>query len=264
MNSVVRRVAPPVLLALVATGLAAAPAGAAPTWVAPAVTLAQGTSHARGTRTSSSTRPATPRRLGGARRRRGRRPRAGLDAPGRRLVVGAGRHLGLGRHRRLDRHRHQRERLRGSGLDPRHRFDVLEAATRAPGGAWSAPVPVSDSTVDAERPQVGVDAAGNAVVTFVAANAAPRTLRYATKPVGGPWSAADDLSDPAEGIVITASTTSSSRPSGQATVAWQLYLPLPTDRRVIQSAVRAGRWQPSVIPRPSRRPPRTPGSPPSR
>src|SRR4029078_7483437 len=42
--NVVRRVAPPVLLALVATGLAAAPAGAAPTWVAPAVTLAEGTS----------------------------------------------------------------------------------------------------------------------------------------------------------------------------------------------------------------------------
>jgi hypothetical protein len=43
MNRVVRRVAPPVLLALVAAGLAAAPAGAAPTWVAPAVTLAHGT-----------------------------------------------------------------------------------------------------------------------------------------------------------------------------------------------------------------------------
>ena len=74
---------------------------------------------------------------------------------------------------------------------------------------------------------MGVDAAGNAVVTFVAANAAPRTLRYATKPAGGPWSAADDLSDPAEGVaspfydlVVT--------PGGQATVAWQLYLPLPT------------------------------------
>src|SRR6188472_171298 len=44
MNGVARRVAPPVLLALVATGLAAAPAGAVPTWVAPAVTLAEGTS----------------------------------------------------------------------------------------------------------------------------------------------------------------------------------------------------------------------------
>ena len=42
MNSVVRRVAPPVLLALVATGLAAAPTDAAPTSVARAVTLAQG------------------------------------------------------------------------------------------------------------------------------------------------------------------------------------------------------------------------------
>ena len=44
MNRVVRLGATPVLLALVATGLAAAPAGAAPTWVAPAVTLAEGTS----------------------------------------------------------------------------------------------------------------------------------------------------------------------------------------------------------------------------
>jgi len=43
MNGVARRVARPVLLALVATALAAAPAAAAPTWVAPAVTLAQGT-----------------------------------------------------------------------------------------------------------------------------------------------------------------------------------------------------------------------------
>jgi hypothetical protein len=43
MNRVVRRVAAPVLLALVATDLAAAPAGAVPTWVAPAVTLAEGT-----------------------------------------------------------------------------------------------------------------------------------------------------------------------------------------------------------------------------
>ena len=112
MNSVVRRVAPPVLLALVATGLAAAPAGAAPTWVAPAVTLAQGTSHAhRGLARRRRRGRQRHGGLGGARRRRGRRPRPGLDAPGRRLVVGAGRHLGLRRHRRLDRHRHQRERL---------------------------------------------------------------------------------------------------------------------------------------------------------
>ena len=116
--------------------------------------------------------------------------------------------------------------------------DVLEGATRSPGGAWSAPVPIGDSKVDAEWPQVDVDAAGNAVVR---SSRTSRRARCATPPGlwGGPWSGADDLSDPAEGmatrfydLVVT--------PGGQATVAWQLYLPLPTDRRVIQSAVRPG------------------------
>ena len=238
MNSVVRRVAPPVLLALVATGLAAAPAGAAPTWVAPAVTLGQGTNE-----------PGDSHVV--------------VDADGNATAVWV-EHEGAADDAHVQASTHP---VGGSWSAPvdisasgdivdsidlatsasgyavavwtrGDAVDVLEAATRAPGGAWSAPVPVSDSTVDAERPQVDVDAAGNAVVTFVAANAAPRTLRYATKPVGGPWSGADDLSDPTEGVaspfydlVVT--------PGGQATVAWQLYLPLPTDRRVIQSAVRA-------------------------
>ena len=113
---------------------------------------------------------------------------------------------------------------------------MLEAATRAPGGAWSAPVPVGDSTADAETPQVGVDAAGNALLTWRAKGPGDY-LRYATKPAGGPWSAADDVTDPAEGIV-TNEYELVVTPSGQATVVWEHYLPMPTDRRVIQAATR--------------------------
>lgn len=238
MNHVGRRAASPVLLALVGAGLAAAPAGAAPTWVEPTVTIAQG-----------ANAPADPHVV--------------VDAAGNATAVWV-EHEGATDDANVQASTHP---VGGSWSAPvdisasgdiadsidiatsasgltvavwtrGNAVDVLEAATRAPGGAWSAPVPISDSTVDAESPQVAVDAVGNAVVTFVAANVAPRTLRYATKPVGGPWSEADDLSNPSEGVaspfydlVVT--------PDGQATVAWQLYLPLPTDRRVIQSAVRA-------------------------
>ncbi|HEY8057613.1 MAG TPA: PKD domain-containing protein, partial [Acidimicrobiales bacterium] len=114
--------------------------------------------------------------------------------------------------------------------------DVLEAATRAPGGAWSAPVPVGDSTADAETPQVGVDAAGNALLTWRAKGPGDY-LRYATKPAGGSWSAAGDVTDSADGIVNNEYELAVT-PSGQATVVWEHYLPMPTDRRVIQAATR--------------------------
>jgi hypothetical protein len=235
---VVRRGAVPLLLALVGAGLAAAPAEAVPTWVAPVVTIAQGTNE---------------------------------PADSHLVVDGAGNAMALWVEQdgpAADDHVQVSTHLVGGSWSPPVDIsaagdiadgidiatnasgyavavwsrssgtnDVLEAATRSPGGAWSAAFPVGDSTVDAERPQVGVDAGGNAVVTFVAADAAPRTLRYATKPIGGPWSATDDLSDPAEGI-MTAEYDLVVTPAGQATVAWQLYLPMPTDRRVIQSAVR--------------------------
>ena len=133
---------------------------------------------------------------------RRRRPRAGLDPPARRSVVGAPEHL---RQRATSSTRSTSPPTptaspsrSGPGTTARHRR--ARGRDPGPGGAWSAPVPVGDSTVDAETPQVGVDAAGNAVAHVDGEGPGRRTCAYATKPAGGSWSAADDVSDPAEGL----------------------------------------------------------------
>ena len=226
MNGVVRRVAPPVLLALVATGLAAAPAGAAPTWVAPAVTLAEGT----------SARPPGDSHVV-------------VDAAGNATVAWVEQvgpsdddHVLVSTHPLggpwsppLD--------ISGSGditdeldlatnangvtaavwtrSDGTH--DVLQAATRLPGGGWSAPVPVGDPTVNSEAPQVVVDASGNAVATWIAG----KVLLAATRPAAGTWSPADEVSDPAVGLGVDTYDLTGT-PGGLATVAWTHAV---TDRR---------------------------------
>ena len=232
--NVVRRVAPPVLLALVATGLAAAPAGAAPTWVAPAVTLAEGT----------SARPPGDSHVV-------------VDAAGNATVAWVEQvgptdddHVLVSTHPLggpwsppLD--------ISGSGDIPDEldlatnangvtaavwtrsdgTHDVLQAATRLPGGGWSPPVPVGDPTVNSEAPQVVVDASGNAVATWIAG----KVLLAATRPAAGTWSPADEVSDPAVGLGVD-NYDLTGTPGGLAAVAWTHAVTI--DDRVIQAAVR--------------------------
>ena len=231
MNRVVRRVATPVLLALVATGLAAAPAGAAPTWVAPAVTLAEGTS---------------PRPPGDS--------HVVVDAAGNATVAWVEQvgptdddHVLVSTHPLggpwsppLD--------ISGSGditdeldlatnangvtaavwtrSDGTH--DVLQAATKLPGGGWSPPVPVGDPTVNSEAPQVVVDASGNAVATWIAGKSCspppgrqPARGRPPTRSRTRPWASGSTTTTwPAPpagsrqwpGSMPSPSTTGSSRP----------------------------------------------------
>ena len=234
MNRVVRRVATPVLLALVATGLAAAPAGAAPTWVAPAVTLAEGTS---------------PRPPGDS--------HVVVDAAGNATVAWVEQvgpsdddHVLVSTHPLggpwsppLD--------ISGSGDIPDEldlatnangvtvavwtrsdgTHDVLQAATKPPSGVWSPPVPVGDPTVNSEAPQVVVDASGNAVATWIAGN----VLLAATRPAAGTWSPADEVSDPAVGLGV-GNYDLAGTPGGLAAVAWTHAVTI--DDRVIQAAVR--------------------------
>jgi PKD domain len=234
MNGVVRRVAPPVLLALVATGLAAAPAVAEPTWVAPAVTLAEGT---------SSRPPADSHVV--------------VDAAGNATVAWVEQvgpqdddHVLVSTHP-LDGPWSPPLDISGSGdiydaidlVTNAHgttvatwtrtvgSADVLEAATRPAGGGWSAPVTVADPALGAEAPQMVVDAAGNAVVTWLT----DRRLYASAKPVGGTWSSADEVSDPAVHVGI-GSYDLVVTPAGEATVVWTQSLTI--DDRVIQAAVR--------------------------
>ena len=216
-----------------ATGLAAAPAGAAPTWVAPAVTLAEGTSarppadshvvvDAAGNATSrGSSRwhpPTTTTTCRSSTHPLGGPWSAPLNISGTGYIFDE-----------IDIATNANGVTVAVWTRNTADTDVLEAATRAPGGAWSAPVPVGDSTANAETPQVGVDATGNAVLTWMASEPGDY-LRYATKPAGGSWSAADDVSDPAEGLGQQRLRLSSSPRAGRRPSRGRMYLPID-DRR---------------------------------
>ena len=265
MNRAVRLGATPVLLALVATGLAAAPAGAAPTWVAPAVTLAEGTSarppadshvvvDAAGNATVAWVDQDGPRR---------RRPRAGLDPPARRPVVGTPGHLRRGRHLRRDRHRHERRRLHRRGVDPEHGRH-RRARGRDPGSGRSL-VGAGPRGRQHRRCRDSpggrgcgwqrgrhVAGEGRAALPAVRHQARGRSLVGSRGRVG-----------PSRGHRQQRATSSSSpRRPGDRRVD-SIYLPMPTTAgHPVRRPCR--RVAPSASPRPSRRPPRTPGSPRSR
>ena len=155
-------------------------------------------------------------RAGGTQRRR---PRAGVDPPARWSVVAAPGHLGQRRHHRRDRPRHQRRRLHRRRLDPERRH-ARRARGRDPGAGWrlvGARPRRRQRPSTAEAPQVVVDAAGNAVAHM---DRRQGPCLAATKPAGGTWSAADEVSDPAVGLGVDTYDLVGT-PGGLATVAWE-------------------------------------------
>jgi uncharacterized protein YheU (UPF0270 family) len=71
---------------------------------------------------------------------------------------------------------------------------VVQAATMAAGGGWSAPIDLSNAEWNAETPQVAVNAAGDAVVVWSRYNGLNNIAQAASRPAGGTWSGAVDLS----------------------------------------------------------------------
>ncbi len=72
--------------------------------------------------------------------------------------------------------------------------NVIHAATRLPGGGWSAPTPLSLPDHDATEPRVGLDAAGGGVVGWLdTADGSAFTLTYVTRSPAGAWSAPADV-----------------------------------------------------------------------
>ena len=126
---------------LVATGLAAAPAQAAPAWLA-------------------SQDLSVPGRDAEA-------PQVAIDAAGGAVAVWA----------------------RFDGFD-----SIIQSSSRPPGGSWSRPVDLSAPGQDAEEPQVGVDAAGNAIAIWSRSNGLHTIVQAATRTAGGGWAPATDLS----------------------------------------------------------------------
>jgi hypothetical protein len=103
--------------------------------------------------------------------------------------------------------------------------ELIEAATRAPGGPWSDPSGISQLGVvdaihdqDAIEPQIAADPTGGVVAVWARWDGAHMLIETAAHPEGGPWSAASTLSNPGrEGFVPQVVVD----PSGNITAAWE-------------------------------------------
>jgi hypothetical protein len=71
---------------------------------------------------------------------------------------------------------------------------IVQAATRPAGGTWSSPENLSLAGQNAGSPDVGVSPGGNAVAVWSRFNGTYSVVQAATRPAGGSWSAARDLS----------------------------------------------------------------------
>jgi hypothetical protein len=66
---------------------------------------------------------------------------------------------------------------------------VIEAASRPPGGAWSAPAPISLGGEEAREPRIAIDQSGDAAAIWEASAGAEEVARAASRPAGGAWGA---------------------------------------------------------------------------
>ena len=112
--------------------------------------------------------------------------------------------------------------------------NVIHAATWSAGGGWSAPVPLSAADHDAIRPRVGLDAAGGGVVSWLdGAN----TLSYVTRSAAGVWSAPVDVPAGSSPGNTGDDYDLAVDDTGHAVLAWEHY-DFGLSRRVIQAAFR--------------------------
>ncbi|HET6998197.1 MAG TPA: substrate-binding domain-containing protein [Solirubrobacterales bacterium] len=74
--------------------------------------------------------------------------------------------------------------------------EIIQAASKAGGGAWGAPVNLSVAGRTARNAEVALDPAGNAVAVWARFDGANDIVQSASRPAGGSWSAPVDLSAP--------------------------------------------------------------------
>ncbi|HWH19401.1 MAG TPA: PKD domain-containing protein [Solirubrobacterales bacterium] len=95
--------------------------------------------------------------------------------------------------------------------------EVIQAATLAAGGAWSAPVDLSEPAMYAYEPQVAIDPAGDAVAIWSVYDGASDVVESRTMPAGGTWRAPVQITadgDDADGPQIAIN------PAGETVAVW--------------------------------------------
>jgi hypothetical protein len=125
---------------------------------------------------------------------------------------------------------------------------LLQAATRPPGGAWSAPTDLTPSDGTALDPHVAISAHGDAVAVWRRTTDGASVVQAAARPAGGAWSAPTDLT-PTGGDSLDPQVAVSAR--GDAVVVWSR---LTAGGSVVQAAIlpAGGSWsEPSDLSSPA-------------
>ncbi len=95
---------------------------------------------------------------------------------------------------------------------------IVQAATRPPGGSWSAPASLSAPDHDAGRPAIGVNAVGSTIVSWSRSDGSHYIVQAAARPPAGTWSASVDLSAPSQDAYAPELATD---PWGDAVAVWE-------------------------------------------
>ncbi len=120
--------------------------------------------------------------------------------------------------------------------------EVVQASSRAYGGAWQTPAGLSEAGQNAYLPSVAMDSAGDALAVWDLYSGEHPVVQTAARPVGGEWQPPTDLSATDEDAYAPELAMDS---EGDAVAAWELQ---SGTSWTVQSAVKPddGAWQAPV------------------
>jgi hypothetical protein len=115
---------------------------------------------------------------------------------------------------------------------------IVQAATRAAGGAWQPSTDLSTPGHDADQPQIAIDPQGNATAVWTHSDGAHFIVQAATRAAGGAWQTATDLSAPGKDAIMPQVAVDT---QGTVTAVWSRDA---GTHSVVQAATRAagGAW----------------------
>lgn len=101
-----------------------------------------------------------------------------------------------------------------------HGSSMIQAASRPPGGQWSAPIPISRKGQEVAEPEIAVDPAGKAVVVWQRSSRGDSIVQSASRSPGGRWSAPVDISAKGGRAMVSRVAVGA---GGDAVAVWQRF-----------------------------------------